>query len=179
MSASVPQDVRLKMRHRLWARANELNWARLNDSERAEWYANWAQDKDLGGVLAHYMDPRKVRVYIKDSLLKPYQNDKVGAQCVEVLSALKIGYEEAIGAKHFNKPHGRRLNDGRVISWGASRNWKVVVFSVFERAFAIPESRAFGAVLLETGKTTDPDSKSLAIEASRRLGLSRIVWLSN
>ena len=68
----IPDDVRDRLRNIVWSRADELGWSSLTDGDRASHYERWTRDKEIGGILAHYMDPRKVRVYIKDSLLKPY-----------------------------------------------------------------------------------------------------------
>ena len=67
MTYKVPLDIRDKMREQLWAKADGLVWTKLSDVERASWYENWAKDKEIGGVLSHFMDPRLVRVYIKYS----------------------------------------------------------------------------------------------------------------
>ena len=35
-------------------------------------YEQWTKDESIGGVLSNYVDTRRVRVYIKDTLLKDY-----------------------------------------------------------------------------------------------------------
>ena len=65
MSAALPTDIRDRIRQKIWAKADELDWPRISDLERTAWYENWTKDKDVGGVLSHFMDARKVRVYIK------------------------------------------------------------------------------------------------------------------
>lgn len=77
MNMAVAKDVRDNIRKKIWDTADELGWPGLSDIDRATWYENWSKDKDIGGVLAHFMDARKVRVYIKDSLLKPYMRTRL------------------------------------------------------------------------------------------------------
>lgn len=89
----------------------------------------------MSGVLSHFMDARKVRVYIKDSLLKPYLRSRLQDDWERVLLAINMDEQEAIFRRAYNKPHGRQLFDGRVICWGNSREWKSILISVFERAY--------------------------------------------
>ena len=177
MSVSVPKDIRNEIRQRIWSNADDLQWLKRSDLERAAWYENWAKDKDIGGVLAHFMDPRKVRVYIKDSLLKPYQRTRLEDGLDRVLAALGIGAGNIDVKTVYSKPHGRLLMDGRVVCWGNSRDWKSILFSVFERSYRTQSATPHAAVLFETGKTIEDGVREMAIEASRRLGLSKLIWL--
>ena len=127
-------------------------------------------------MLAHYMDPRRVRVYIKDSLLKPYQRVRLEEGLEAVFCAVGVP-KDAKSKAAFIKPHGRMLSDGRLICWGNSRDWKTVILSVFERAYAAKTASPFAAVLLETGKTADTGLRNLVLDAGKRLGLTKVVWL--
>ncbi len=177
MSASVPKDIRGQIQNRIWSKADELEWPKCSDLEHAMWYENWAKDKDVGGVLAHFMDPRKVRVYIKDSLLKPYQRTRLEDGLGRVLIVLDLAPETVVFVRAFNKPHGRVLLDGKVICWGNSRDWKAVLLSVFERAYRVEAATPFAAVFFETGKTVEQGMKEMVLDASKRLGIDRIRWL--
>ena len=172
MSEMVPKAVREGFRQSLWSKADEMDWGRRSALERASMYGNWARDKEIGGVLSHYMDPRKVRVYIKDTLMKPYQRTRLKDDFAEVLVGLQIDPASAEVAEAFSQPHGRRLVDGRVICWGSSRDWKSVVFSVFERSFGHSTASAYAAVFVDVGPALDDQSLYLAEEAGRRLGIA-------
>lgn len=172
----MPEDIRDGLRDKLWNTADDLGWASLNDSERSRHYEKWTRDPTIGGQLAHFMDPRKVRVYIKDSLIKPYERARLLASEPEIWRALGMtAPTEAV--ETFIKPHGCRLEDGRVICWGKSRDWKLVIMAVFERGKSRHEGRPFGAVLLETGKTPDATTRNLVRDAAARLGVEKLVWL--
>jgi hypothetical protein len=164
------------MRELLRERAETLDWPKLSALERAGYYENWAKDPKVGGVLANFMDPRKVRVYIKDSLMKPYQRHRLHDEFKQVLRSLNVE-EASVGVvATFSQPHGRQLADGRIICWGNTRDWKVVLFAVFERGFtrsAIP----FAAVLLNNGRPMDQVLARTAAEARSRLGIDLLQWI--
>jgi hypothetical protein len=177
MSSGIPKLIRDQLQSTLWSQADDLQWLKRSDAERTTWYENWAKDKDIGGVLAHFMDSRKVRVYIKDSLLKPYQRARLESGLDRVLRVLQIGVDELNVKVLFDKPHGRLLKDGRVVCWGNSRDWKAIVLAVFERAYRTQSASPHAAVLFQSGKGIDQGVKDMAQEASRRLQLSKLIWL--
>lgn len=177
MSGNVPKDIREQIQNRIWSKADELQWRKLPDIERAMWYENWAKDDEIGGILAHFMDPRRVRVYIKDSLLKPYQRARLEDGLERVLASLDLEPEKTIAKAAFLKPHGRLLLDGKVICWGNSRDWKIVLFAVFERACCDPGRQSYAAVLMETGQSTGEGTRALIKEAGIRLGITKVIWL--
>jgi hypothetical protein len=175
MTTLLPKEMRTRMLALLRAQAESLDWQRRSALERASFYENWAKDPSIGGVLAQFMDPRKVRVYIKDSLMKPYQRARLHDEFSEVLAALGVNAESIAVQLSFSQPHGRLLADGRVICWGNSRDWKSVLFAVFERAFT-RGSVPFAAVLMEAGRPTDGTTKETASEAQSRLGITKLLW---
>jgi len=177
MSTSVPTEIRLLVREKLWAKATQLGWSKLSDLDRAAWYENWSKDKEIGGTLAHFMDPRKVRVYIKDALLKPYARGKLGADVDKMLAVAGLTDDATSIRKSFDKPHGRLLVDGRVICWGNSRDWKSILFSVFERAYQVGHGQAYAAVLIEDGKTSAPERREMIVDAGRKLAITKIEWV--
>lgn len=172
----MPEPIRERLRETLWATADEIGWASLNDAERSRYYEKWTKDPAIGGQIAHLMDPRKVRVYIKDSLIKPYERARLLASEAAIWDALGM-LAPSTAEQTYIKPHGCRLEDGRVICWGKSRDWKSVLMAVFERAWAQEIAVPFGAILLETGKTRDVESRSLVRDAATRLGIAKLAWL--
>ena len=49
--------------------------------------------------------------------------------------------------------------------------------AVFERSHTQPGSEAFGAVLLESGRTADEHRRGLVREAASRLGIQNLAWM--
>jgi hypothetical protein len=174
--SKVPKDVRDRVIGVLWAKADELDWARLTDIARAEWYENWSKDAAIGGVLGNFMDPRLVRVYIKDSLLKPYISGRTGLAEAGVLKALDLHRPPQV-TREYVKPHGRLIDHGRVVCWGNSRDWKSILISVYERAREERNGVPYAAVLLESGKTLDPELRKLIRDVARRLDIAQLKWL--
>ncbi len=173
---AIPTAIRDALREKLWKQCDDLGWMSLQDTERARYYELWTRDASIGGQLAHVMDARKVRVYIKDSLVKPYVRDRLSLSETEVWRMLGLTHLDLV-AQVFIKPHGRRLEDGRVIGWGRSRDWKSILMTIFERGRAQKSFSSFGIVLLESGKTESERTRDLVREAAERLGINKLVWL--
>lgn len=172
----MPEDIRDGIRDRIWRTADELGWSFLTDSDRSRYYEQWTRDPAIGGQLAHFMDPRKVRVYIKDSLLKPYERAKLLDNEDEIWRQLDQSRPTEV-AESFIKPHGRRLEDGRIVCWGKSRDWKLILMAVFERARSSHGALPFGAVLLETGQTSEEQKRAIVKDAAARLGVEKLAWI--
>lgn len=174
--SKIPTNIRDAIKDRLWALCDDLGWMALPDTERAQYYEQWTKDSSIGGQLAHLMDPRAVRVYIKDTLVKPYIRERLLENEGEAWRLLGL-CDTDVAVHSYIKPHGRRLQDGRVISWGRSREWKAVLMAVFERGHEFPVYSTFGAVLVENGNTEAPRSRALIRDAATRLGIERIAWV--
>lgn len=172
----MPEAIRDAIRDKLWTAAEDFGWSSLSDAERSEYYERWTKDASIGGQLAHFMDPRKVRVYIKDSLLKPYERSRLLETESEVWRALDLAPPEN-DAHFYIKPHGRRLVDGKVVCWGKSRDWKLILMAVFERGRASFDHSAHAAVFIETGQTAEKARRQLVADAARRLGIAHLIWL--
>lgn len=173
---AIPTEIRDTLRDRLWEQCDDLGWMALQDIERARYYEQWTRDSTIGGQLAQIMDARKVRVYIKDSLVKPYVRARLSLNEAEVWRLLDLTSDDR-AVQSYIKPHGRRLEDGRIISWGRSRDWKSVLMALFERSRATKSYSAFGVVLLESGKTEAEKSRSLVREAAALLRIEKLAWL--
>jgi hypothetical protein len=171
----IPDEIKEQIRQHLWTRAEELGWSHLADSDRARYYEEWTRDAAVGGRLGHFMDPRKVRVYIKDSLLKPYERARLSNTAQAVFRLLQVGGVPFVHT--YEKPHGRRLQDGRVICWGKSRDWKLLLMAAFERARRGKSLKAYAVVFIASGKTADQSTRELIADAAIRLGIERVEWL--
>lgn len=177
MSIAVPQEIRNRIRQKIWDKADELDWSRLSDLDRTTWYENWSKEKDVGGALAHFMDPRKVRVYIKDSLLKPYLRRQLENGAAHAMLAVGLSQDVIVVKKTYDKPHGRLLIDGQIICWGNSRDWKSIVISVFERAYRLDNGVPYAAVLIETGNTANSGVRDMIKDVGSKLGLEHVAWI--
>ena len=146
---TVPKQIRDSIKEHLWAEADKLDWANLSAHEKAKFYSQWTETSSIGGELGLYMDPRQIRVYLKDTLLKSYARERL-ASPDRIFRVLEIESNGPI-AEEYIKPHGRRLWDGRVIAWSRASEWKPTLLAVFEQHL-----------------TTLPTSLSLPSYCSRR-----------
>ena len=168
-------NVRDEVRDLLWAEADRLLWASLSFADKSRYYTIWTENPLIGGKLARHMDPRQVRVYIKDTLLKAYTRERL-SDPAPVLRLLALPPETAF-AEEYIKPHGRRLTDGRQIAWSRATEWKATLMALHERAFA-HRGKPFGAVLFEAGtRHADPPAREVVEDARVKLGVERIVWI--
>ena len=172
----LPDNVRDRIRELLWERATDLGWSGLADIERSRYYEQWTRETAIGGTLAYYMDPRKVRVYIKDSLLKPYERARVSGTEQDILAVLDINPTLSV-VQRYIKPHGICFIDDKIIAWGKSRDWKLILMAMYERTVLSPATTAYGVVLLESGKTADDSMRMLVRGAATRLGIARVEWI--
>jgi hypothetical protein len=176
----IPDGVRFGMRQKLWAVADAVDWARLTWVEKSAYYEAWTRDPEVGGNLGHYMDQSQVRVYIKDTIMKGYGMSRLAdpSGVMRVLGLSGNAEEAVTVAAEYERPHGRRLSDGRVIAWGKASDWKAILMSIHERAFEAREGRPYGAVLSSSvGRFTEDDTRRLVADAAKRLGIERLVWM--
>jgi hypothetical protein len=173
---TIPEGIRNTIKDLLWQEADRLDWANLSATEKARYYSQWTEATDIGGQLGVYMDPRQIRVYLKDTLLKSYTRDRL-ADPNRIFRVL--GIEPSVkSVQSYIKPHGRRLSDGRIIAWSRATEWKLTLLAVFERAFAQASFTPYAAVLLQSStKYASSGSRAVVEDAAIRLGLDRIVWL--
>jgi len=173
----IPNEVRKELRERLWALADELGWQGLSWVEKSPQYEAWTKDPNIGGRLSRYMDQRRVRVYIKDTIMKGYVRSRQ-ANIVRPFRALGIS-PDTVAEEEQERPHGRRLADGRVVAWGNADDWKLVLTAVHERSYGVTEARPFGAVLMSSvGKYDQLHVREMVEDAAEKLGIERLIWLS-
>lgn len=172
----IPNGFLAKFRSELWARADAANWIRLSDAEKAYYYEEWQNDPDIGGVLGAYADIRNVRVYIKDTIMKPYAREKF-KDISPILRLLEISESSPLRPASFIKPHGRILRDGRIITWGPARDWKSILVATCERAFLNEKCVPFAAALVApSGKLNQPSERKLVEHVASRLGIAKLAW---
>jgi hypothetical protein len=171
---SVPASIRREIKERLWAEADRLNWSALSAADKSRYYSMWTETETVGGKLGQYMDPRKVRVYIKDTLLKSYTRE---ASASPARAFRVLGFDEdVVVSTTFIKPHGCLLVDGRQIAWSKASDWKATLIALHERAFM--EGQPYAAVLTEAAAKFALASQRAVVEsAAERLLIKRLIWL--
>ena len=171
---SVPAGIRREIKERLWAEADRLNWSALSAADKSRYYSMWTETEAVGGRLGQYIDLRKVRVYINDTLLKSYTRE-ASASPARVFRVLGVD-ENVVVTTTFIKPHGCLLPDGRQIAWSKASDWKLTLMALHERAFGAGEP--YAAVLSESAARFGLASQRAVVEsAAENLGIKRLIWL--
>lgn len=174
---SVPGSASQQLSALLWAEADAIGWLHMSNHDKALKYDDWVKRPDVGGVLSLHIDPRQVRVYLKDTLLKAYSRQRQGDP-VRPFRVLGLSDSCSV-AEEYEKPHGRRLTDGRVVCWGTADNWKAVVMACFERASLAPDAVPYAVVLSgASGRLLTSEVREIAEKAAGQLGIGRVHWLS-
>lgn len=172
---SIPIDVRARVKAALWAHADRLEWDALSSAEKSKCYTQWSESDTIGRILSNYMDPRAVRVYIKDTLLKSYSREKLSEHHALVLRL--AGKNSLDVLKTFVKPHGLLFSDGVNVAWGRADDWKVLLGSLFERTFSSREDQSRIAVFFRAApRFMSASSRKLVEAAAQRLGVQKCVW---
>lgn len=172
---AVPENVRDQIRERLWSEADELGWDRLSDAERSAAYSRWTDDADVGAILGRYLKKGEIRVYIKDTLLKPYTR----ARRADPQPYLKLAGVDG-GAQILEtriKPHGVLLNEGTMVVWAKARDWKSALAAIHEWSFDRDDVFT-RIVILESaaGKFQDSQTRRLVADAASRFGIKPPIW---
>lgn len=172
---SIPHDVREAMRQKLWKEADALGWSHLPPADKAQAYENWSRDPAYGGTLARYMDPRRVRTYLKNSIMGGYGRARL-ADAAQPFRVLRIPDGTEI-VERYRKPHGALLEDGRMIAWGRATSWRAILLAIHERCFG-NGAAPFGMVLFRaTGKYREDAVRRMVDDAAQKLGVHRVGWL--
>jgi hypothetical protein len=177
MTARIPDNIRNGLRQKLWEVADQLDWLRLNWYEKSARYEAWSKDKEVGVLLSNYMDHRKIRVYIKDTIMKGYVRSRQ-ADFRKPFAVSGIEHDAEI-ANSWERPHGRHLTDGRVIAWGNADDWKMVITTLHERAWGIVGARPYAAVLMDSnGKFSEISVRRMVEDAGKKLMIEKLIWLA-
>ena len=171
---SVPDFIRKQIRQQLSTIADDLGWMNLASNEKKRLYEEWTRDVSVGAVLSRYIDKGQVRVYLKDTIMKDYTR-KASADPGLPLRLLNLPIDTPI-AHTYIKPHGRRLTDGRVISWGKASDWKLVLMALHERAND-KRGTPFAAILTNaTGRFAEASIRQMIEDAAMKLDIEKLLW---
>jgi hypothetical protein len=172
---NLPESIRDEIKDLLWKEADRLEWSALSAKAKARYYTIWTEAEQIGGRLAGFMDPRQVRVYIKDTLLKSYTRERFSNEG-RVFRILGLP-ADAVPLASYIKPHGRRLSDRRQIAWSRATEWKATLMALHERCFE-DGGMPYAAVFFEAGtKHADNHQREIVESAARKLGIGRLVWV--
>jgi hypothetical protein len=171
---NIPASVKARLQEALWKEADKLQWEALGSVEKARQYKVWTDSSAIGGILSAYMDPRAVRVYIKDTLLKAYSRSKLSEHedlVLRICEKLDIDVTQS-----YIKPHGIMFTDRSFVAWGRADDWKSVIGSLFERAYVNAGDPSIAILFRAVPRFTTDTSRAPVKAAATRLGVRRCVW---
>ena len=163
-----------QVQERLWEKADALDWPSMTVIERTRQYGVWVSDPEIGGVLAGYLDARRVRTYMKDTLMKPYARARM-SDVTRVLHAVGLAPETSI-AESYERPHGARLISGEILCWGKADDWKLVILAAHERAFAKRASIRGIVLLPPLTRFVTGQNRAVVEDACLKLGVQQLAW---
>src|SRR5262249_1232098 len=114
--------------------------------------------------------------YLKDTIMKDYTRERC-SDPARARSVLKI--DDAVEvAEVYEKPHGQRLTDGRVICWGKADSWKAILLALHERTYSRRGTSPFGLVRTQaSGRFQEQHTRALVQDAATKLGIENVIWL--
>lgn len=172
---SIPQNIREEIRQEMWEEADRIGWAHMSPTDKARTYEDWSRDPRFGGTLGRYMDPRRVRTYLKNSIMGGYGRARLADEA-RPLRVLRLP-ENTDFADRYQKPHGALLRDGRMIAWGKAASWRDILLALHERTFGI-RAKPYGMVLFRaTGKYREDGVRDMVEAAAMKLGVDEVAWL--
>lgn len=155
--ANLPTPIRTAALQAVYARLDELRWETLGNSERTAEYNRMVSDPGIGGRLAPYMDPGKIRVWIKDGPAKEYRRAlegigpfasfttrTLGSPDQVVASALGEGWrieEDSLAEKPMRCIAVDSSGNRKFVIWGALDNLSGLVWHAVRERADRPDSR--------------------------------------
>lgn len=161
---------------RLFKIANEIDWLHLNISERKAFYEQWTEDPEIGGALRKVMEPHRVRVYIKDSIMGTYTRSR-RPSITKLLSSMSIECLDI--TREYIKPQAVLCNKKYLYTLAVAKDWKIALMSAFERAAEISHIDTNKVFFIEhtSRRFVDRSYRGLIESAGKRLGVE-IQWIT-
>ena len=96
MPNKLPKDKEKLIKKRVFAKADEVGYARSGRVENGRFMDELVEDPEIGGILKEYMDKERIRTYIKDSVLNRYAKDlnKATLSCKTPKQLIQDTYDE-------------------------------------------------------------------------------------
>lgn len=136
--SAIPKQVRDDVLKAIYKRLDDQQWESLGNSERTEEYARMVSDPDIGGRLGNYMDPGRIRVWIKDGPAKEYRRSLEGIGPYATLTTRTLGSPERIITAALGE--GWRIGDDgisekpmRCIAIGPSGETRYVIWGALDK----------------------------------------------
>lgn len=162
---------------RVREKADALDWMHLTIAQRTQHYKGWTEDPEIGGLLAMVMDPSKVRVYLKDTVMGRQYTHPRRPQLAPLLTTL--GIKCNVVTREFIKPQGVLCNGTHLYTMTVAKEWKGSLLTAFERGKEIKRLKRSVMYITDhtTGRFVDKAYRDMIDDAARRLGV-KVEWVT-
>lgn len=175
------QAIKAIVSARVHALADQLDWSHLTIEQRRQHYESWTADENIGGLLCKVIDSNRVRVWLKDTVMKSYL--KTQRPCItDFLS--RIGVPHGAVLRSYMKPEAVLCEDSNLFVGGdlftltVAKEWRVGLLSAYERAAEITRLGQNKMYFIEhtSGRFVDQSYRDLISAAGVRLGIE-VTWV--
>ncbi len=169
-------EIKAAVAQRVYALADALDWMHLNIEQHKQYYEAWTIDPQIGEILSQVMPPGRVRVYIKDTLMKTYMENHRPV-LKSLLTSMSISYNKV--TKEFEKPQALLCDGTRMYTLTKAREWKTTLMTAFERGCEVRKLEKNTVFITEytAGRFVDKEYQDLINAAADRLSIA-VHWLT-
>ncbi len=160
----------------VYAIADKADWPHLTIPERQKYYEAWTSAPEIGGALGKVIGPNRVRVYLKDTIMKTYSKSKQ-PELTALLRSFSYSFE--VVNNKYVKPLGMLCNGIDLYTISPAKEWKVAVLSAYERSYTINNIRKNIVFFTNhtQGRFVDLDYRKLIEGSATSLG-AKIIWVT-
>ncbi|GAA2027466.1 hypothetical protein GCM10009839_27800 [Catenulispora yoronensis] len=157
MAPRIPDNVRDEIITSLYRQAADIDWHLLSQGDKARWYTTWVDAPEIGGRLKQFLDPAKVRVWIKDVPMKEFARAEEGVgPYARYVTQRFDGAEEIVkrtlgkswtvvpGTAGIKPQHCLVIDTEagaedttRYMCWGNQKSFSTLVWAALQRAIAM------------------------------------------
>lgn len=177
LTAMDEPDVKEVITQRVRQIADDLDWMHLTIAQRTRHYKEWTEDPEIGGLLSQIMDPSKVRVFLKDTVMGRQYTQPRRPQLEQLLSTMGVSCQQI--TREFIKPQALLCGGRRLYTITVAKEWEHAILSAFERGCEVRQLISSVVFVTEhtTGRFVDKAYRDLIDEAARRLGV-KVEWIT-
>jgi len=171
----LPGNPRQDIIKRVRELADKADWYHLKIHERSALYAQWVNDPTIGGELAKTEGAERVRIFLKDTVIKQYMREK-RPKLRYLLKQMSLDCRYV--TREFEKPVALLCDSKRLYTLALAKEWRVAILSAYERAHGVTglvENLVFFTDH-DVDRYTDRSYKALIESAAEKLDV-KVHWI--
>ncbi|MEG3923331.1 hypothetical protein [Microcoleus sp. T3_D1] len=176
MTESEIAEIKKDVMRRVHKIADEADWRHLTINQRTLYYKNWTSNPEIGGRLSQIMELERVRVYLKDTVMKSYsRTQRLDIRTLIASMSLPCEYV----TQKFIKPQGLLCNGTDLYTLTVAKEWKTALLSAFERGYELKNLNRNTVFIIEhtTSRFVDQSYRDMIATAAERLTID-IHWVT-